>query len=30
LRDPMAVKLIAPAVYYKIEELLEALGEKFI
>jgi len=30
LRDPMGVKLIAPAVYYKIEELLEALGEKFI
>jgi hypothetical protein len=30
LRDPMGVKLIAPAVYYKIEELLETLGERFI
>jgi hypothetical protein len=30
LRDPMGVKLMAPAVYYKIEELLEALGERFI
>lgn len=30
LRDPMGVKLMAPAVYYKVEELLEALGERFI
>lgn len=30
LRDPMGVKLMSPAVYYKIEELLESLGERFI
>jgi hypothetical protein len=30
LRDPMGVKLMAPAVYHKIEELLESLGERFI
>lgn len=30
LRDPMGVKLISPAVYHKIEELLESLGERFI
>jgi hypothetical protein len=30
LRDPRNVKLISPAVYFKIEELLETLGERFI
>ena len=30
LRDTGAVKLITPSVYFKIEELLETLGEKFI
>ena len=30
LRDPRNVKLISPAVYFKIEELLESLGEQFL
>ena len=30
LREPRNVKLISPAVYFKIEELLETLGEQFI
>jgi len=30
LREPRSVKLISPSVYFKIEELLENLGEQFI
>jgi len=30
IRSPKYVKLISPSVYYKIEELLESLGEKFL
>lgn len=30
MRDPSYVKLVSPAVYFKIEELLDVLGEKFL
>ena len=30
MRDPKYVKLISPSVYFKIEKLLERLGERFI
>ena len=30
MRDPSYVKLFSPAVYFKIEELLDVLGEKFL
>jgi len=30
MRDPKGVKLISPAVYFKIEQLLETLGERYI
>jgi hypothetical protein len=30
MRDPKGVKLVSPAVYFKIEQLLENLGERYI
>jgi hypothetical protein len=30
IREPRYVKLISPAVYFKIEELLDSLGENFL
>jgi len=30
IRDPKYVKLISPSVYYKLEDLLENLGERFL